>query len=751
MNLLKTIFAAVALTVLGACGGGGGSAGAPIASPKSSLLGLQVFDSSNAPVSNVTFGGANYVKATFKEAGGAPIVGRTVTFGLAGAAIAEFPPFKTTSTTALTNSAGEAQVLIAPLSVATQGAATLTAQASSADGTSYSGSIDFAVAAAAITLGPLNLGSSTLNTGGNTSVTVTAQFNSLAAVGVGVSLMADCGTVNPVITTDGTGTASGTYSAVKTDGTSCRGLVTLSASAVGSTVRNASLTVAAPVANAINFVSATPTQIFIKGSGAAEQSVALFKVLDSGGVAMPNVPVVFSLTINPGGVGLGASGAVGTVTANSDASGIATVTLFSGTIPGPVEVKAALANTPTVFTTSKNLTVASGPPSQNHFSLSVGTVNLEGATLDGASTDLTVRVADRQGNPVADGTVINFTAEGGQVAPSCATLRDVAGHAVCSVKFITQNPRTVDGRVSVLAYAEGHKEYIDANGNNAYDAGLDTLVDIGDAYRDDNENGQYDGGEFVIPKSGVALCAGAGSPFPARANTCTGAANQSATVRQQTVLLFASGSAAFTLISAANSFVTVRVNSAGYPLLPMPYGTTISAATTGTCKAGTITPATVPNKGPGLPSTQLGTLHTIALSTCAAGDTVMVIATSPSGVVSTASYSVPAAPVVPVPDVTPPTSLLAYTALTSTSVKVLAQLSESGTGYYIVQSSLLPAPTLAQVLLTGTALPMSAGVPVSSAVVGGLTTATSYVIYFAAKDAAGNAQTTLDSISFTTP
>lgn len=602
------------------------------------VMSVQIFNSANVVVSNVKFGDGNYVKATFKDGNGTPIANRLVNFTLSSALAVLSSP------TALTNAQGQAQVSISPATVSTVGAATVSAQA--ADGTlSFSASSDFAVAAANISLSTITLGSKNLNQGGNTSVVVNATSNGVAASGVNVSFSADCGTIPNLVTTDGNGLASTTYSAVKVGGGSCSGVVTLSASAVGTPIQKASLTVAAPVANAINFVSATPSQIFVKGSGATENSLVKFLVLDSTGTPMPNVDVNISLTINPGGVGLGASGSTLPTTVITDVGGVATINVFSGTIPGPVEVKASLVGSPSVFTTSKNLTVASGPPSQNAFSLSVSVFNIEGWGIDGSSTSLTVRVADRQGNPVPDGTVINFTTEGGQVAPSCATAR-VGGVAQCTVPFISQNPRPVGGRVSVLAFAEGLKQFTDANGNNAYDPGTDAILDQGDAYRDDNENGSYDVGEFVIPKGGNVSCAGAGGTFPSRTNTCTGS-SLATTVRQQAVILFSSSRALVSLVKApTNSAVTsftVKLNSFDNPLLPMPSGTSVTAtAQASTCTVGSNTQPVVPNvpPQPGSPGEDLGTTTSIGLTGCS-GTVVTVRVTSPNGTPTTFDVAVP--------------------------------------------------------------------------------------------------------------
>ncbi len=761
MKLLKYLFALMTLTALVACGGGGGNPGTSSGAKVTSALAVQVFNSSNVAVSNITFGGGNYVKATFVDSNGARIVGRTVTFELTGVPIAVISP-----TTALTNVNGEAQVLIDPVSVATVGAATVKATATLLDGSSYTSSVDFSVAPAIITLGPLNLGTTALNPGGNTSVSISAQSMSVAAVGVNISLSADCGTIAGVVTTDNSGLASATYSAVKADGSSCSGKVTLSASTLGAPgVQKASLTVAAPVANAINFVSAVPSQIFIKGSGATEQSITQFKVLDSTGIAMPNIAVVFSLTMNPGGVGLGASGSTANVTVNSDSAGIASVSVFSGTIPGPVEVKAALANTPSVFATSKNLTVASGPPSQNFFSVSASVFNIEGWSMDGSSTTLTARVADRQGNPVLDGTVVNFTAEGGQVAPSCATTR-IGGIAQCSVAFISQNPRPADGRISILAYAEGLKPFTDVNGNNVYDPGIDGLFDLGDAYRDDNENGQYDVGEFVIPKnSGNQPCPPTPVSVPSKDMTCSWTAPPLATtVRQQLVVMIPSSAAMFTVMTPAtaisDTFVTVRVNSAAHPLLPMPMGTVISAdALSSACTIGKITPSIVPNTSPGTPSSQLGSYHSIGLTGCG-GSTIVISAKSPGGVVSSFAYTAPAVAVTPPPppvDTTPPvfTSPPAIDLLTATSARLTAMINEAGTGYYLLQGpgtipTVFTCPSVAALLLTGTPVAMPASSPVGISL-SGLTSGRDYQICFIAKDAAGNQQASVSPVAFTTP
>ena len=76
---------------------------------------------------------------------------------------------------------------------------------------------------------------------------------------------------------------------------------------------------------------------------------------------------------------------------------------------------------------------------------------------------MTVSIADRQGNPVPDGTQINLTTESGVlVPPSCFTA---GGTSTCNVQLRSQGSRPANGRVSILAYLPGEEDYVDANGN----------------------------------------------------------------------------------------------------------------------------------------------------------------------------------------------------------------------------------------------------------------------------------------------
>ncbi|MBP6006823.1 MAG: hypothetical protein KA740_03905 [Rhodoferax sp.] len=596
-------------------------------------------------------------RATLKDANGAPVVGKSVTFEIAGVAIAVLTP-----TTQITNSAGVAEVGIAPAAVSSKGSATLKASADFA-GVVVLGQTDFAVQASSLSLSTVTVTTTSLPSGGNTPLHVTALIAGVPAVGVPVNVTytASCGKINGQdstsggvsVPTNGAGIASAIYDAVDSGGALCSGTVTLAASSAGATSQSTTITVAAPTANAIAFGSAVPEQVFVAGSGALDQAIVKFKVLSSVGTGLSGVPVKLSIVTNPGGVGLGLSGSTAPVTVNSSTNGDVVVSIFSGTIPGPVKVRAELVSSAAIFSESQNLTVASGPASQRFMSLAVEKFNIEGWNIDGTPTKLTVRVADRQGNAVQDGTVINFTAEGGQVAHSCATTQ-TNRISSCSVDFVSQNPRPTDGRVSVFAYLSGTKDYVDVNADNIYDAG-DTLVQQGDAFRDDNENGTYDSslGEFVIPRGGALTCIGSGWPFPSRLNTCDNLLDT--TVRQQAVLLFSSSNPMLTVTSGPNtSGLSFKLNSLHNPLLPMPAGTAISAQASGqslgaggltvNCSVDKIFGSVVANISPtNNPLVDLGTDHTVTLKDCASGrgNSLAVTVTTPSGLATTFSYIIP--------------------------------------------------------------------------------------------------------------
>jgi hypothetical protein len=153
-------------------------------------------------------------------------------------------------------------------------------------------------------------------------------------------------------------------------------------------------------------------------------------------------------------------------------------------------------------------TVSSGVPSQRSMSLSVEKYALNWS-VDGDTTTITARITDTAGNPVPNGTPVQFSTEGGQVQTSCALTGVMQGTttiSACSVNFATQNLRPLNGLITVLAWLEGQEAFIDLNGNGAYDSG-EPFYDTGRLFRDDNTNAAYDAGVDELNVGGTVTTA----------------------------------------------------------------------------------------------------------------------------------------------------------------------------------------------------------------------------------------------------
>lgn len=294
-----------------------------------------------------------------------------------------------------------------------------------------------------------------------------------------------------VITRDGI--ASATYSA----GT-CEGEDTITASLTNGSRATTTFTVANQIAGSIAFLSASPSVIALKSNGSSslpEVSTLRFQVLDGLGLPVVGREVVYSLSTEVGGVSLSAQSSV------TDSDGVATIFLQSGTANIAVTVEATVDNGEGVMltTVSGAISIVGALPDQNSFSLSAEVLNPGGAGVDGLTTTLTIRAADRNNNPAPSSTAVSFVTDGGSVVGAC-----VLSNGACSVVWTSQNPRPVDGIVNILARTVGEESFTDANANGLYDDGETILQPLDEAYNDENSNGSYDVGEFFsdIDESG---------------------------------------------------------------------------------------------------------------------------------------------------------------------------------------------------------------------------------------------------------
>lgn len=265
--------------------------------------------------------------------------------------------------------------------------------------------------------------------------------------------------------TDVNGKAKLDLGAISATGT---GEITIQAVAqIGSSsataTRSIQIAAAAPVPagvsttpSSINFIGAVPkgTAIVIKGAGGngrSESALLTFRVVNASNAAINGAIVDFKINENNGGAIITPSQFM---TTNSDA--LVGVTVSSGTQPSSIVVVATARSTPSVSTPSDTVVVSNGIVVSGSFEIAADKYNLNG-TLTSDSAVITAYIADKFGNPVADGLIVSFQTDFGAVTSSilggCSTL-----NGTCAVTFRVQEPRGEDGiatvRTSVRVGAE---------------------------------------------------------------------------------------------------------------------------------------------------------------------------------------------------------------------------------------------------------------------------------------------------------
>ncbi len=687
MMVRNTLAFLGAALLLAACGGGGGSAGTPVLGSGSGTGGSTTAGGTTtvaaAPVitlglssTTVTSASPATVTATVVDTAGNPLPNQVVSFATAASSGVLTP------SSALTDSSGVATVRLAPAATTTVGADTVTASVT-VNALSSTASAGFQLSATNVTVSSFSSDSGTTALSAYGQTTLTVQVSG-AATGssVGLTLTSACvaagkATLSPTSTTTTTGTATflfkdtgGCGSVLAADSLQ----VAVTGSAAGSTL---SLPLTSPAASSITFVSASPEQIYLAGSGYVSTSLVTFKVVDISGNPLPGKSVGLSATTYTGGLTL--DGTSATLNKTSDANGLVTALVNSGTVPTPVRIKAALSS-PAVTTSSSNLSIAVGLPTQTAFSLAQATRNIEGFNIDGTANTYTVIASDRMGNPVPAGTSINFVAEGGQIVGIGQITATAAGLSQATAAFQSASPRPANGRITIVAYALGEESFLDLNGNNVYDPGED-FQDLGDVFVSRAFSSTFDPTvDQLIPQtlSTTGACVNASSPLltldasiPSAAvvngaNRCTGTWGQAYVRRAtETVLSTSSarplwlsvpgtleitgctasglvnsslravtnerfGASAVYNVAATGSLSVIASDANAVRLNPMAAGTTVTASSSTNITASVI-------GGSPVPSTTEATAVGISYSftTTPATGYIALNFTSPSGLVTT--------------------------------------------------------------------------------------------------------------------
>ena len=470
-RLLACAAMAVALT---ACGGGGGSAGTtgpgtpttpgtpnPVQSP---TITMAVVDGNGNTVTALSGGQSATVRATVKTAAGAAAPNVIVKFTASDALVVFTPE----SGSALTDSSGVAVIIVKPATVTSAGAVAIKADAA-VGATTATATANISIGAAPLLVGTLSFTPAPV---GSLPAFSTAALSIPVTSGGAPATAATGITLNSVCTGDGTATlvlgtmVNGIQSATYTN-KGCSRITDTITVAIGNSSSTINIGVDAASIGTIQFVGSDvgTDSIVLKGSGGLgrkESALLTFRVLDQNNQGLAGVDVDFSASTNTGGL------TVAPLKGTTDATGAVTTTVSAGTIPTPVRVFAqASRNGKTISGLSDTLIISTGLPIQKSMSLSVDKYNIEGWNYDGTIAKVTIRLADQYGNPISDDTAVNFITEGGAIGSSarggCVTL-----NGGCTVDLTSQNFRPTNGRVTILAYAQGLEKFTDTNGDGQY-------------------------------------------------------------------------------------------------------------------------------------------------------------------------------------------------------------------------------------------------------------------------------------------
>lgn len=583
---------AVALAVLlASCGGGGSegyynqgsSSGGSSTNPSTgenvtsvNISQIELIDLNGAKTQTITAEGVT-AKVKVTDQAGNGIGGALVTFTASDEVI-----FGSSNGAVLTNADGWANISAVPKNTSTTGAYKISANVDYNGKSATAKDQAFSLQPLNVTLKNIAAANTNLEAGGSTNITLKTQTqNGANQNNVAVSFTASCGTLEPsTVISANQGDVITTYKAIAENGDLCQGQPEITASSLNSALSaQVSVSIAEINADSLVYTTIAPVDLGIKNSGSAASGQIEF-TLYANGTPAKDKEVRVELTNAPPDLNFISLGNRDPRIVKSDSKGKVVVNLYPGSFPGPVEIKATLVSAPNVSALSKNVKISTGRVTQNGVSLSVSKQSLR-TDIDGDTSIITARMRDRVGNAVPEGTVISFVSEGGKVDPNCATDKN----GVCSVTLTTQSPRPLDNRVTVLAFVEGDKHYNDNDGNNSFSA-ADTLThNIGNFFRDDNEDNLHNAGEFIYQKAvGALQCAISSFAQPNMPDTCD--SGLSTVLRQQLVFSFAHDTPTFVwnagfdnsdkIVNGTGDF-TFQIYGNSLKTIPMPSGTVVSA------------------------------------------------------------------------------------------------------------------------------------------------------------------------------
>lgn len=416
---------------------------------------------------------ASLIEATLLDPSGSPVPDQIINAAVTQGAISP-------STSRLTDSEGKASFQLASTSSSaeTAGSVTVSTTVETGDLTATK-NYQFGASDLDITL---STDKSSLAAGSVAVLTATVTQNGSAynyPIEITFSsacASADKATLDTQVTAQ-QGTAISTYKGT-TDKYACSGNDTITASAAGLNAV-ATVTINNITAETRSITAATPSPefIYLRGSGKDEKTTVTFTLLDAQAKPVSGKQLNFSFSGKISNNVNYQDYTLSPLAATTNKDGQATVTVNSGNLPTPISVIATLDGNTEIRAASSQIGVGIGYADDNSFSFSADSYNINGAGYNGEQAKITIHLADRFNNPVADGTKVYFTTEGGSIKGDLTSgSGDATGvcttvGGVCNATLTSQDPRPADGRVTVSAYVAGEESFQDLNGNGIFDKG----------------------------------------------------------------------------------------------------------------------------------------------------------------------------------------------------------------------------------------------------------------------------------------
>lgn len=269
------------------------------------------------------------------------------------------------------------------------------------------------------------------------------------------------------------------------------------------------------IASALNFLDVNPSDksIVIQGaggSGRSESATLRFRVVDMNNSPVKGAKVTFEVVPS-------SAVTLNIPQATSDADGVVVTTVSSKSAATSVVIKATVTRTDGSTTTSQSdqLLVSTGVATQAGFDLSATKYNLN-SSLSGDKSIITVRVVDKNGNPVADGVPVVFSAAFGAVGTSsrggCVTLG-----GLCSVDYVVQDPRPADGQLALVTASTQLGDGTSISKTLPFRFSSVGLLNLFDANNAGNPVTKFDA--TTCAKQNFSAFAGTPGGFPAPAGT----------------------------------------------------------------------------------------------------------------------------------------------------------------------------------------------------------------------------------------